>query len=193
MLAVATAVFDPVAVAAAQAAGEGAMLDRAVGGSVTPACRPLHRRWSVKAVGRARFVNKGPYMAGVEADFGDCAVLVSDAVSVVVTTLAPNVHDPAFYEAMGLPLCAHKAVVARAANHYKLSFEGLARPITVDTVGLTAFRPHDFPFVEARPIHPLDLVAWRFEQGFTRRQPGSGVAESGLPALPRRRTEAADR
>ena len=165
-LALATAVYDPEAVIAARAAGEGGILDRGIGGSITPSYTPLHRHWSVKSLGRARFVNKGPYMAGVEADFGDCAVLVSGAVSVVVTTLAPNVHDPAFYEAMGLPLSSRKAVVARAANHYKLSFQGLARPITVDTGGLTAFRPHEFPFVEARPIHPLDPVSWRFEDGF---------------------------
>jgi microcystin degradation protein MlrC len=161
-LAVAVPIFDPAAVAAATAAGEGAEITLAVGGSVTPQLKPLSRAWRVRRLARARFVNKGPYMAGVEADFGDAAVLTSDALTVIVTARAPNVHDPAFYEAMGVPITSQKALVARAANHYKLSFAGLARTMTVDTPGLTAFRPHEFPFKRARPFHPLDAVEWSF-------------------------------
>lgn len=162
-VAVALPVYDPQAVAAAQAAGEGATLRRAVGASINRTLRPLDATWQVKRLGRARFVNKGPYMAGVEADFGDYAVLTAGALSVVVTSLVPNVHDPAFYDCVGLPLSSQRAVVARSANHYKLSFAGVATPVTVDTAGMTAFRPQDLPFARIRPVHPLDEVGWDFE------------------------------
>lgn len=167
-LAVATAVYDPQAVAAAQAAGLGSELDLAIGASVNTVLQPLQAKWRVRRLGRARFVNEGPYMAGVEADFGDYAVLASGALSVVVTSLVPNVHDPAFYEAVGLPVSSQKAVVARSANHYKLSFAKSATPVTVDTAGMTAFRPQDLPFSAIRPVHPLDPVTWTFREGFVR-------------------------
>ena len=157
-------IYDPEAVMAAAEAGEGVDVDLSVGGSITRQVRPLRRTWHVARVDRARFVNDGPYMAGVEADFGDAAVLVSGRVSIVVTSRAPNVHDPAFFEAMGLPVASQNVLVTRAANHYKLSFAGKATCITVDTPGLTAFRPHEFPFERARPFYPLDSVDWSFDQ-----------------------------
>jgi len=167
-LAVALPVYDPAAVGAAQAAGEGATLPRAIGASINPTLQPLAAEWQVTRLGRARFVNKGPYMAGVEADFGDYAVLVAGALSLVATSLVPNAHDPAFYDCVGLPLSSQRAVVARSANHYKLSFAGMAIPITVDTAGMTAFRPQDLPFEQIRPVHPLDPVVWSFEGGCLR-------------------------
>lgn len=162
-LKVAVPVYDPRAVETARKAGEGATVRMAVGGAFTHSVASLDRDWVVRKLCRARFTNIGPYMAGTEADFGDAAVLVCDAVTVIVTNMAPNVHDPAFYEAVGVPLAGQQAVVARAANHYKLSFADIARTITVDTPGLTAFKPHQFPFSRARPFYPLDDVHWSFD------------------------------
>ncbi|QCN99676.1 M81 family peptidase (plasmid) [Azospirillum argentinense] len=176
-LKVAVPVYDPQAVARAREAGENAVLRMPVGGGFTLSVDPLEADWTVVRLCRARFTNIGPYMAGTEADFGNAAVLKSGAVTVIVTDLAPNVHDPAFYEAVGIPLAGQQVVVARAANHYKLSFAGIARTITVDTPGLTAFRPHQFPFSKARPFHPLDRIDWKFtprlyDGGHPSRYPG---------------------
>lgn len=159
-LKVASAIYDPLAVIKAASAGEGTIIEIGVGGSVTPQLLPLLVSWTVVRLLRARFVNRGPYMAGVEADFGEAAVLRHGNVHVVVTAKAPNVHDPAFYESVGFPVNTQDVLVARAANHYKLSFAGFATPITVDTLGLTAFRPHEFAFTKARPFYPLDDVGW---------------------------------
>jgi len=161
-LRVAVPVYDPDAVEASAKAGEGSTLTINIGGHTTHSIAPLEGNWTVKRLTRARFLNAGPYMGGVESDFGDAAVLQQGNVTVIVTTMAPNVHDPAFYEAVGIPLTSQHAVVARAANHYKISFADCARAITVDTPGLTAFRPHEFPFDRARPFHPLDPVEWQF-------------------------------
>jgi len=166
-LRIALPIFDPAAVAAAREAGEGAEVEMPIGGSITPSVAPLRRKWHVAKLRRAEFTNRGPYFAGTRADFGDAAVLVSQGITAIVTTQAPNVHDPAFYEDMGVPVATQNVVVARAANHYKLSFADIARTITVDTPGLTAFRPHEFAFSVARPFYPLDDVEWTFEQAAT--------------------------
>lgn len=166
-LKVATGIFDPEAVRAAHAAGVGATLDLGVGASINTGLDPLRATWTVTSLAPARFRNQGPYMHGVEADFGPAAVLVCGNVSVVVTTRAPNIHDPAFYDALGIAVAEQDIVVARAANHYKLSFRDCARCITVDTPGLTAFRPQDLPFTSARPFYPLDDVAWSFDTSAT--------------------------
>ena len=167
-LRVALPIYDPNAVAAAREAGEGSELSLSVGAGITHNVRPLQGNWRVVKLLRADFVNKGPYFAGTRADFGDAAVLALGNVTAVVTSMAPNVHDPAFYEAMGVPVAEQDVVVARAANHYKLSFAGIARTMTIDTPGLTAFRPHEFPYTVARPFHPLDEVVWDFDGSTSR-------------------------
>lgn len=166
-LKIATGIFDPEAVKAAQAAGVGATLEMGVGASISPNLEPLHATWQVKSLPHARFRNQGPYMHGVEADFGPAAILTNGNLSVVVTTRAPNIHDPAFYDALNIAVADQDIVVARAANHYKLSFRDCARCMTVDTPGLTAFRPQDFSFTRARPFYPLDEVEWTFERTVT--------------------------
>jgi microcystin degradation protein MlrC len=153
-------VYDPAAVAAAQAVGAGQTLTYGVGGHITPHLRPLEAAWHVERLFQAHFTNQGPYMAGLAADFGAAAVLRQGNLCLIATSRAPNVHDPAFFAAAGLPIAGQYALVAKSGNHYKLSFAGLAHAVTVDTPGLTAFRPQDLPFMHARPVHPLDDMSW---------------------------------
>lgn len=160
-LAVAVPIYDPGAVSQACAAGVGATVRLALGAGITPQCEPLTADWTVLKTGRASFVNKGPYMGGVLYDFGPAAVLQKEKLTVVVTTCAPNVHDPAFFEAMGIDVQRQNILVTKAANHYKLSFAGVTDVLTIDTKGLTAFRPQDFPFSLSRPFYPLDDFAWQ--------------------------------
>ncbi len=162
-LPVAVPIHDPAAVAVAFEHGVGAQAEFPVGGTVTASSKPLVRQWTIKWLGVIDFVNDGPYMAGTLYNLGKGAVLSHGALTVVLTTGAPNVHDPAFYEFVGVPLCSQKLVATKAANHYKLSFGHLGPVMTVDTAGLTAFRPQDFPFKTSRPFYPLDAIDWTFE------------------------------
>ncbi|MGL4975140.1 MAG: MlrC C-terminal domain-containing protein, partial [Bosea sp. (in: a-proteobacteria)] len=70
-------------------------------------------------------------------------------------------HDPAFFEAAGLPVAEQQVLVVKSGNHYKLSFAGIAETMTVDTPGLTAFRLRDLPYRYARPVWPCDEVDWQ--------------------------------
>jgi microcystin degradation protein MlrC len=97
-------------------------------------------------------------MAGVPVSLGETAVLAVGRVRVLLTSRAGLVQDPEAYESHGILLADLDLLVAKSANHYKLSFAGLATPVTVDSPGLSRFAPQDLPFVKARPIHPLDAV-----------------------------------
>lgn len=163
-LRVAAPVFDPAAVQAARAAGVGAQVDLDVGGAYSPNLRPFRSTWRVDRVGPSAFENSGSYARGAKNDLGECAVLASGNVKIIVTERAPAVLDPAFYETVGITLASQDAVVAKSANHYKLSFEGIAKTITVDTPGLSAFRLNELPFTKPRPIYPLDDVEWDFDR-----------------------------
>lgn len=159
-LRVAAPVYDPMAVQTAMVAGEGAVLRLAIGADITPALAPLEAEWRVERLFPARFVNRGPYMAGLSADLGASAVFACGNLRLIATSRAPNVHDPAFFEAAGLPVSGQQVLVAKSGNHYKLSFAGLAHAVTVDTPGLTAFRLKDLPYRHARPVWPCDEVRW---------------------------------
>jgi microcystin degradation protein MlrC len=163
-LRLAAPVYDPDIVIAAHRAGIGAVLHLPVGGGTTSILKPLIAHWHVVRIMEARFINRGPYMAGIEAYLGMAAVLQAGNVMLIATTRAPNVHDPAFFETMGIPVSGQQVLVAKSGNHYKLSFADCATAITVNSPGLTAFRPHDLPFQLARPIYPCDDIAWTLDR-----------------------------
>jgi microcystin degradation protein MlrC len=155
-------VFDPEAVQVAQQASVGARITLDVGGKVSsslaPSITPLLADWRVLAVGEARFINRGPYMAGIAADLGRFAVLRNDNTTLVATTRAPNVHDPEAFEALGLPVASYDVVVLKSGLHFHLSFSGLRDTISVATPGLSTADLSQLPFSAARPIYPLDSL-----------------------------------
>ena len=157
-LRVALPLYDPAAVRACEAVGLGGEVTLALGGGITPGQTALQVTGRVLRLGDGRFLHSGSYMTGVPVDLGATAVLQVGKLSLLLTTKAPFVQDPAAYESHGLRLSNLDAVVAKSGNHFKLAFAGQARPLVVDTPGLSRFRPSDFPFSRARPIHPLDPI-----------------------------------
>src|SRR5690606_22700961 len=77
-------IVDPDAVARCRAAGEGASLSLAVGGGLSPGFAPLPVEGRVERLGPGRFVNRGPYMAGVPVDLGETAVLSVGRVRILL-------------------------------------------------------------------------------------------------------------
>lgn len=151
-------IVDPEAVERCKAAGVGATLALDVGGGITPGFAPLPVEGRVERLGDGRFVNRGPYMAGVPVSLGETAVLAVGNCRLLLTSRAGLVQDPEAYESHGILLADLDLLVAKSANHYKLSFAGLATPVTVDSPGLSRFAPQDLPFRKARPTHPLDPI-----------------------------------
>jgi microcystin degradation protein MlrC len=157
-LRLAVPLYDPAAAEACFAAGLDADVALAVGGHVSPGQTPLQVRGQVRALGPGRYVHRGAYMTGVPVELGRTAVLQAGKLALLLTSRAPFVQDPAAFEDHGLPLSEFDALVVKSGYHYKLAFGTEATPMTVDTPGLGAYRPHELPFRRGRPLHPLDSV-----------------------------------
>lgn len=145
-------ITDPETAAAAIAAGPGAVLERAIGATITPGFTPLHAAWRVlRTDPTGDFVQKGPYQAGQRSTLGPCAVLQHpEGHLVLATTAAGMTQDPAAFTSQGIDIAALDFVVSKSGHHFKISFAGIATAITVDTTGLSAYRPGFFPYTESR-------------------------------------------
>src|SRR5690606_9893641 len=106
-------IVDPAAVARCRAAGEGAVLSLALGGAFPPGFAPLAVEGRVERLGPARFVNRGPYMAGVPVDLGATAVLAVGNCRLLLTSRAGLVQDPEAYESHGIYLADLDLLVAK--------------------------------------------------------------------------------
>src|SRR5690606_25652910 len=107
----------------------------------TPGFAPLAVEGRVERLGPGRFVNRGPYMAGVPVDLGSTAVLAVGTCRLLLASRAGLVQDPEAYESHGIYLADLDLLVAKSGNHFKLSFAGLATTVTVDSPGLSRFAP----------------------------------------------------
>jgi len=145
-------VTDPETAAAALAAGPGAVIERNVGGHMTPGFSPLHLRLRVRTTDPVGdFVQKGPYQGGQRSTLGVCAVLEDDRGNLIVaTTAAGMTQDPAAFTSRDIEIADYDFLVAKSGNHFKLSFAGLATPLVVTTPGLSEYVPGFFPFSRSR-------------------------------------------
>lgn len=160
-------VHDPRAVDRAVQVGLGNTAKFAIGAAVSshafPAIRPVAAHWTVKALGRAQYVNRGPYMAGMKSDFGEHAVLTDRNMTVVATTRAPNAHDPAAIGLASLDLDEIDVVVLKSGMHFHLSFSAICPCVSVATPGFATDRLDTLPYESARPVYPLDDIEWSSE------------------------------
>lgn len=152
-------VTDPEAAARAIAAGVGRRVTMAVGGGFTPGFTPLEITGDVVGVSDGRFTLKGPYQAGETASLGPTAVVRVGPLSVLLTSLPGPTQDPAAFESQGIDVAAQDFLVVKSGYHFKLSFEGIATPLIVETPGLARYRPGFFTWRRAR-VHPAHPVAF---------------------------------
>ncbi len=157
-------VYDPIAVERARETGLGNKAEFAVGATVSSRAfadiRPVAAHWTIEALGRAEYINRGPYMAGIKSDFGDHAVLSCGNTTVVATTRAPNVHDPAALELAGLDIDDLDVIVLKSGMHFHLSFSDICPSVSVATPGFATYRLDTLPYENARPVYPLDAIEW---------------------------------
>jgi microcystin degradation protein MlrC len=149
-------VFDAEAVAIARTQGIGTTVDLMVGAKHTPGQRPFHLVGKVRSLGDGRFTARGKYMRKVAMDLGPTAVVRSGNLDVLLTGRPGFTQDPEAFESQGIPLDGLDFVVVKSANHFKLSFSGLATPLAADTPGLTRFDPLGSGHRRSRPLHPFD-------------------------------------
>ncbi|WP_426956935.1 M81 family metallopeptidase [Muricoccus radiodurans] len=119
---------DPDGVQAALAAGEGAVVERALGAQVTGLFGPpVPFRGVVERLTGGRYVNEGPMERGSPVDLGPTCVLRWEpagggVLRVIVTSRKEAAVDPAFFALHGIDLGATRLLADKGKNHFRAAF-----------------------------------------------------------------------
>jgi microcystin degradation protein MlrC len=146
---------DPAAVAAAQAAGVGASLQRELSGQVTPAFGPpCAVRAVVERLTEGRFTNTGPMERGAPVDLGPTAVLRVGQLRIIVTSRKEAAVDPGFFALHGIDLQNTRLLANKAKNHFRAAFaERCSAIVECDTPGPAALDLAALPFRHVPPAY----------------------------------------
>jgi microcystin degradation protein MlrC len=145
------AIWDPIAVSIARAAGPGARLPMRVGGKMgVLSAKPLDLDVTVTAVTDDLYQR----YAGVGASLGPAAALRVGDIDVVIASRRHQVRSPDVFRGLGIDPLARKLLVVKSTNHFRAEFEKIAAAI------LYVAPPDVFtnvPFTRIpRPKWPLD-------------------------------------
>ena len=145
--------WDPAAAAAAHAAGEGATLDLALGGS-HPAtggpARPV--RAVVERLSDGRFAFSGPMYRGATADLGPMACLRVGGLRVVTASRRAQNADLETFRAVGVEPAAQRILAVKSAVHFLAAYEPIAEAVLfAEAPGANPCRLDAIPFTRHRP------------------------------------------
>ncbi|MGU9991011.1 M81 family peptidase [Bordetella avium] len=119
--------WDPVAVRIAFDAGVGTTLMMRLGGKVGPLSGdPVDTRCTVKAL-HPGLVMTG--LSGAPAQMGDCALIETQGVEIVLTSLRNQAINVDLFTQLGCDLNAKRLVIVKSAQHFCASFSQLARHV----------------------------------------------------------------
>ncbi len=156
-------IVDPEAARAAVAAGVGARLDLALGGTLDPARhQPAAVSAVVEATGDGHFTFSAGVGDGLAADMGATAVLRigegAPAIRAVVMEKAVACYDPALYRSVGLEPEEAQAIVVKSPTNHRWTYRGIARStIYVDAPGAATPRLTSLDYRRApQPLYPFD-------------------------------------
>ncbi|MFC7704252.1 M81 family metallopeptidase [Plastorhodobacter daqingensis] len=125
---------DPAAAAAAHAAGVGAEITIALGGSSGIAGdAPFTARFHVEHLSNGRFVAPGPFYGGAPLDLGPSACLRIGDVRVAVTSHKAQMADQAMYRMVGIEPLEMAILVNKSSVHFRADFAPIAEQILVCT------------------------------------------------------------
>ena len=139
---------DPVTVAEAVAAGQGATrrfaLCARTGLSFGP---PVALDAVVERLTEGRFVNTGPMERGMAVDLGPSCVLRAGDLRIIVTSRKEAAVDPAFFALHGIDLAATRLLANKAKNHFRAAFAArCAAIVECDCPGPAALDLAALPF-----------------------------------------------
>jgi len=141
--------WDPVAVAIAFQAGEGARLSLRMGGKIAPVSGdPLDAAVEVRALRRAATM---PGLSGSVESLGDCALVAVGGVEVLLNARRTQGFSTEMFTQFGVDLARRRLVVTKSSQHFHASFSKIAsRILYVDAPGTLATDLTTLPFVRAR-------------------------------------------
>jgi microcystin degradation protein MlrC len=155
-------ICDAETVAAAHAAGVGAMLDVELGGKSDRRARaPLAARAYVKGLTDGRF-RLSCYAPGLQVDLGRTARLQIDGVDVIVVSRVQQTFDPEVFLLHGVDVTRCRVIALKSSHHFRAGFRQLATAIiTADSEsGLTTQRIERLGRRPGMaPAWPIDVAA----------------------------------
>lgn len=154
---------DPKAAAAAHAAGVGAEIDIALGGSSgVRGDAPFQATFHVERLSDGKFVTSGPFYGGAPLDLGPSACLRIGGVRVVVTTHKAQMADQEMYRFVGIEPTEQAILVNKSSVHFRAHFDPIAAEILTCTApGPMPLSPASLPFTCLAPgmkLEPLGAV-----------------------------------
>ncbi len=139
---------DPDAARRAHAAGEGAMVDLALGArSGFPGETPLEGRYRVVRLGDGRFTGTGPFYRGARFELGPMALLEIGRVRIAVATRRQQAADQAMFRHLGAEPAAAAVLALKSSVHFRADFAPIAgRIVLVEAPGPNVADPSRLPF-----------------------------------------------
>ncbi len=151
---------DPETVDICYAAGEGAIVDIALGGKVDPSLgSPINVTGRVLRFWDGDFTCDGPMWKGTTLSMGRSLVLRVGSVDIVVTSNRAQVTDHQTFLACGIDPREKSVIVVKSAHHFRAAFEPIAREVLlVDSGALVSPDLSRRSYQKLRrPIWPLDM------------------------------------
>jgi microcystin degradation protein MlrC len=148
--------WDPGAVRIAVDAGVGATLAMRIGGKIGPLSGdPIDLVCTVKAL-HADMVMTG--LANAPMMLGDCALLESGGIELVLVTLRNQAMGTDLFTQLGCDLAAKKIIVVKSSQHFYASFSKVAKHVIyVGAPGVVTLDLTTLPYRKIRrPKWPLD-------------------------------------
>src|SRR5690606_31878740 len=154
-------IWDPVAVALAAKAGEGAVLNMRIGGKCGPfSGDPLDVRARVLRV-RADARQSSPM--SVEGDaLGLAAAVEAEGVCIILNSIRQQTFSPDCFAAFGIDPSAQRLLVVKSSQHFYAMFQHMAAKIIYcDAPGSLNSDLFRMPYTRLRrPIWPLDDISY---------------------------------
>lgn len=125
-------IYDPSCAAQAWEAGEGAVIDLALGAWTGGAKEaPVRGQFEVLKLHDGNIAADGPFYKGVQLALGKSALLMIEDVRVVVSSTKVQTADRAMFTAFGVDLGLENIVAVKSSVHFRADFQKTARDILV--------------------------------------------------------------
>jgi len=144
---------DPAAARIAHEAGQGAVIEIALGGkSNIPGDGPFRGRFEVERLSDGKLTCTGPFYRGARMSLGPSACLKIGGVRVAVTCEKPQMADQELYRFVGIEPTQQSILVNKSSVHFRADFTPIAEQILVcKAPGPMLADPSDFPWKNLAP------------------------------------------
>ena len=156
--------WDQKAVAQMTEAGVGAKVALRLGGNTDfPAIghsgRPLEISGTVKRITDGKFTVTGPMGTGTRQNLGQCAVLDTGSIEIVVSEYRHEPFDTGCFTHAGIDPARKRYILIKSRQHFRAGFEPIIKHVVmVSGPGITTSDYGQYPWKHVRrPIYPLDL------------------------------------